>query len=1360
MHYLAEPRGDETRGTAVHRFPIRLVTLVCALGVVVTSVAVTSDEQVADAAIVSNPCDPGRITVIGADGRSSSSRPETVVQVYPTGDICEFEQRVLEMIATDRGTTLTDEIRGELLSYGRDEVRARLYTELFGLVQRAGSLTDPVEIGALDWFVARYAELREQIALNAQAEYQKWVLGQCAYEPPEGFEYSGLGACSGLTALYSGGPKPPKYGEFIEYGAAVTSEELLDGLGADASAKAILKAVAILGTYAGANVAAATIGALIAPVIKSVVFPFVKATVAVGGRVAGPAGIIISAVVTSIIRGIEVFEAKQIPIKLAEEVQKTSSIALRELIMATTTPGGTTELLLTVMNATSPDLATPDPVAVPPSEPEADTPLWVLPDGSLSPTFTFIDPDNGVNRAWLKDRWFVVQPIDPAGTIRLVPELSYRNSEGRETSARFVNDKLLIESIAEYGPAESPSCAPPRCVLSLEIRHLVLGDDGPEPATAVFSGSPPMIVSGPTVTGPDDVIDAGDLATFDADATDVETASSALEYTWEVSGEGFDAVTTYVGKTVQHRFAGSGQYAVTVTVTDEAGARTAASVGVEVPLPSTELTARTQRFFAGDWRNLALIQGQPGRLVATSSLADVCISIDWDGDGVIDESTYTAGNTVNFDAPLDKILPIGIVPVELVANLESCDGAEIHRATLSAEVLNSPPYDVVAELRHPDGVYRASPTAESAPTYEEGTSIPVRLRARDDGGPDALRFALFWRPGGPVQTHTQVLDASPPADGLNTVVETFITAVDQRTANSDFDLLVVAEDSLGQVSTEAAFSYFNIVNVAPEIVEIDTTSDNLGNVTLVTRVSDQGNAQLDVERISIDWGDGSDPEDVPIDNSIGNTYFFADVVGQGAHRYAAPGTYTVAVTAFDDETSVSEQIELTLDPFQPVIADITELDVGAVGSLTTIGFQVDDPDTPPEDLSVVVDWGDGSTSPAVYDPGTASFVATRTFVESATYAVTIEVNDGELDAVPLEGSVTVGDAPPTVVIDQAATQADPTSGDTVAFDVTFSEPVAGFDADDVALSGTAGATSVTVVNSGDDTAYRVDVTGMTQAGTIIAQVVESAATNDAGSSSLASTSTDNEVTFIPAIEITLPGVDGVLTVDNESGRAGAKVDFTVVATGGAAPPDITCEPSSGSFFPIGDTTVGCTVVDGGPDVDGFAGAVTASLTATADFVVRVVDVDAPTITIDPAIGSGVAEESSDGEPVAVTFPIPTGTDNSGSATTICTPAPGTLFPVGSTTVTCTVSDPAGNSETTSFVVTVTDQTSTSTTPTTTGTTTVSATPNPNPNGGGVPGGSVVELPATGTGPQTVVLLALALLLLGSLLMLSRRAQRS
>ncbi len=81
----------------------------------------------------------------------------------------------------------------------------------------------------------------------------------------------------------------------------------------------------------------------------------------------------------------------------------------------------------------------------------------------------------------------------------------------------------------------------------------------------------------------------------------------------------------------------------------------------------------------------------------------------------------------------------------------------------------------------------------------------------------------------------------------------------------------------------------------------------------------------------------------------------------------------------------------------------------------------------------------------------------------------------------------------------------------IVFTVVFSEAVTGFGSGDVTLGGTAGATGKNVTGSG--TTYTVAVSGMTQSGTVTATIPAGSALDAAGNSSLASTFSDNSVTY-------------------------------------------------------------------------------------------------------------------------------------------------------------------------------------------------------------------------------------------------------
>jgi len=125
-------------------------------------------------------------------------------------------------------------------------------------------------------------------------------------------------------------------------------------------------------------------------------------------------------------------------------------------------------------------------------------------------------------------------------------------------------------------------------------------------------------------------------------------------------------------------------------------------------------------------------------------------------------------------------------------------------------------------------------------------------------------------------------------------------------------------------------------------------------------------------------------------------------------------------------------------------------------------------------------------------------------------------------------TVTVDNIAPTVTINQAAGQADPTSASPINFTVVFSEPVTDFTSADVTITGSAGGTKTVVVTGGPST-YNVAVSGMTN-GTVIATIRAGVARDAAGNANTASTSTDNTVTFgtaaptVTRIEETSPAI--------------------------------------------------------------------------------------------------------------------------------------------------------------------------------------------------------------------------------------------
>ncbi len=221
-------------------------------------------------------------------------------------------------------------------------------------------------------------------------------------------------------------------------------------------------------------------------------------------------------------------------------------------------------------------------------------------------------------------------------------------------------------------------------------------------------------------------------------------------------------------------------------------------------------------------------------------------------------------------------------------------------------------------------------------------------------------------------------------------------------------------------------------------------------------------------------------------------------------------------------------------------------------------------------------------------------------------------------------TVTVDNVAPTVTINQAATQADPTNSSPINFTVVFSKPVSGFTGTGVTLSGTAGGAKTVAVSGGPST-YTAAVSGMTTAGTVIATIAAGVARDAAGNPNTASTSTDNSVSFdatAPTVSITSPAsgasVSGTITVSaNASDNVGvAGVQFLLDGVNGV---EVTAAPYSISWNTTTASNASHTITAVARDAAG-------NRTTSAPVTVTVFnDTTPPTVSItSPASGSTVS----------------------------------------------------------------------------------------------------------------------------------------
>jgi hypothetical protein len=120
-----------------------------------------------------------------------------------------------------------------------------------------------------------------------------------------------------------------------------------------------------------------------------------------------------------------------------------------------------------------------------------------------------------------------------------------------------------------------------------------------------------------------------------------------------------------------------------------------------------------------------------------------------------------------------------------------------------------------------------------------------------------------------------------------------------------------------------------------------------------------------------------------------------------------------------------------------------------------------------------------------------------------------------------------------------------------------------------------------------------------------------------------------------------------------------------------------CDAPSGSFFPLGSTTVTCTAVDA------------AGNRSSCSFEVQVVDAAPPMISCPEELVFECAGPAGR----VVEYPLPVVADDCDAfPDSSCGPPSGSLFPIGRTMVSCTARDDAGNAVSCAFAVVVEDST--------------------------------------------------------------------
>ena len=309
---------------------------------------------------------------------------------------------------------------------------------------------------------------------------------------------------------------------------------------------------------------------------------------------------------------------------------------------------------------------------------------------------------------------------------------------------------------------------------------------------------------------------------------------------------------------------------------------------------------------------------------------------------------------------------------------------------------------------------------------------------------------------------------------------------------------------------------------ADEDIISDTTPTYSGTATDSDGVVSDMFVSVDFEDFS---SDGVDCTDCGTDSATW-TYTPADPLPDGEHLFIFVAVDNSGLAGFDFRSVIIDtgaptvtvdqaggQDDPTNDASIEFTATFSESVTGLEDADVTIGG------TAPGTLVADVTGG-----PTVYTISISGMTDAGTVTASLGADVADDAAGTGNDAsTSTDNTVTYDPTLPTVTVEQAGGQVDPTNDSPIVFTATFSEAVTGFASADVTIGGTAGGTKSASVTPVSTTVYTIQITGMTTSGTVTASIPAGAASDAAGNGNAASTSTDNTVTW----DVTAPTFDSI-----------------------------------------------------------------------------------------------------------------------------------------------------------------------------------------------------------------------------------------
>ena len=524
--------------------------------------------------------------------------------------------------------------------------------------------------------------------------------------------------------------------------------------------------------------------------------------------------------------------------------------------------------------------------------------------------------------------------LDASGTVA-GPTATYAwdlDDDGAFDDAVGPTPTISAATLATLGLADGPA-GPADIAVQVTEGPAV---DTDSTTIAVINVAPTATVENvPTVT-------EGTPATFDFAATDPSAADTAAGFTYTIDwGDGtpFQTVTGGTSISVAHTYATDGTFFVGVSATDKDGATGAADTATVTVDPAVTADA------GGPY---SIDEGSDLTLDGTAAGPTATFAWDLDDDGAFDDATgptpTVTAATLAWD--LDDGFADGPTgPADITVQVT--EGVTVATDTTTVTVDNVEP----------------TVTIGAVPTVAEGTPATFAFTATDPAAADTaagFTYTVDWGDGTAAQTVTGgasvTVDHTYAADGTFTVTA---TATDKDGGTSAPDTATVA-----------------VTNVAPTVaVTVPAVAEGIAADFTFTATDPSADDTAAGFTYVIDWGDGT-----PVETLAGGASLTV------AHTYATDGTFTLTVTAADQDGGVSAPVTATVTVTPTVIADaggpyaidegedlVLDASGSSAGPTATYAWDLDDdgafddatgptPTIAPEDLPAPV--ADGLATPA------------------------------------------------------------------------------------------------------------------------------------------------------------------------------------------------------------------------------------------------------------------------------------------------------------------------------------------------------------------------------------------------------------